>query len=154
MTIRAERRFLWTPLLIACALGHPTVALGQGAPLSPLEESVRETARGFGAALARGDSTGALAMLAEDVLIREGGRAETKAQYRSGHLRADIAYASAVTSELLADAVTISGDVALYTRRYRTTGRYRDRDIDRTSNESMVLVRTADGWRIRLVHWE
>ena len=93
-------------------------------------------------------------MLAEDVQIREGGRSETKAQYRSGHLRGDIAYASAVTSELLSDAVTISGDVALYTRRYRTTGRYRDRDIDRTSNESMVLVRTADGWRIRLVHWE
>ena len=153
MNAREERSWLWT-LLVALTLGQPAVALAQAAPLSPLEDSVRTTARAFGAALARADSMGALAMLAEDVQIREGGRSETKAQYRSGHLRGDIAYASAVTSELLSDAVTISGDVALYTRRYRTTGRYRDRDIDRTSNESMVLVRTADGWRIRLVHWE
>ena len=153
MNAREQRSWLWT-LLVALSLGHPAVAAAQAAPLSPLEDSVRTTARAFGAALARADSMGALAMLAEDVQIREGGRSETKAQYRSGHLRGDIAYASAVTSELLSDAVTISGDVALYTRRYRTTGRYRDRDIDRTSNESMVLVRTADGWRIRLVHWE
>ena len=153
MSERAEGSRLWM-LLIALTLGHPAVALAQAPPLSPLEDSVRTTARAFGAALARADSTGALAMLAEDVQIREAGHAETKAQYRSGHLRADMAYASAVKSEILADAVTISGDVALYTRRYRTTGRYRDRDIDRTSHESMVLVRTANGWRIRLVHWE
>ena len=147
-------RLVWLPIVIAFALGHPRVGLAQNPALSPPEEAVRTAAREFGAAIARGDSTGALAMLADDVVIREGGRAETKAQFRSGHLRADMAYAAAVKSELLSEVVTLSGDVALYTRRYRITGRYRDRDIDRTSAEAMVLVRTADGWRIRLVHWE
>ena len=135
------------------------VALFVLAPAMPVraqadvDAAVRAVARAFGEALARGDSTAALALLHDDVRILEGSRTETKAQYRSGHLRADIAFASAVKSETLRDAVTVTGDVALYTRRSRTTGRYRERDIDRTSEEAMLLVRMPDGWRIRHIHW-
>lgn len=144
---RLQRLWLGAALLMAI----PVQARSQAALED--EAEVRAAARALSEALARGDSAAALASLHDDVLILEGARTETKDQYRSGHLRADIAFASAVTRETLREGVTITGDLALYTRQYRTTGRYRDRDIDRTSSEALLLVRTAAGWRIRHVHW-
>ena len=146
----------WRCLLgAAVVLGAlpPGPALAQ--EISADEAAVRAAAHALGDALARGDSLAVLALLDEDVLILEGGGTETKEEYRSGHLRADIAFAGAatVTRETLREGVTVTGDVALYTRQYRTTGRYRDREIDRTNHEALVLVRTAQGWRIRHVHW-
>jgi ketosteroid isomerase-like protein len=138
--------------LLAALLG-PGPLVAQEKPESPDQIAARTVARGFADALARADSLGALGMLADDAVILEGDHAESKQEYRSGHVRADVAFASAVKTETLSDAVTVTGDVALYTRRSRTTGRYRDRDIDRTSAEAMVLQRTPDGWRIRQIHW-
>jgi ketosteroid isomerase-like protein len=136
-------------LLVAAPARAQQPAAAQG-----LEAEVRTVARGFKEALASGDSTAALGYLHDDVLILEGGRAETKQQYRSGHLAADIRYASSVKSETVRDGVTIHGDVALYTQSYRVTGTSsRGAPIDRTSSEAMVLVRTPAGWRIRNVHW-
>jgi ketosteroid isomerase-like protein len=118
------------------------------------EADARAAARGFKDALARGDSTAALGYLTDDVLILEGGRAETKAQYRSGHLAADIRFASSVRSETVSEGVTLHGDTAHYTQSYRVTGTSaRGAPIDRTSSEAMVLVRTPAGWRIRSIHW-
>ena len=42
---------------------------------------------------------------------------------------------------------------ALYTAETHTTGRWRDREIDSHGTESIVLVRTGEGWRIRHIHW-
>jgi ketosteroid isomerase-like protein len=118
------------------------------------EAEVRAVALAFREALSSGDSLAALAVLHDDVRILEGARAETKEQYRSGHLAADIRYATSVESETLRDGVTLTGDVALYTRQYRVTGTSaRGGPIDRTAVEAMVLVRTPAGWRIRDVHW-
>jgi ketosteroid isomerase-like protein len=118
------------------------------------EDQVRAVAGSFSQALATSDSIGALALLHDDVLILEGTRAETKEQYRSGHLRADIAFAASVMRETLRDGVTIVGDFAMYTKQYRTTGMSsRGAPIDRTNIEALVLVRTPAGWRIQQVHW-
>jgi ketosteroid isomerase-like protein len=143
---------------LTLALGALLVASRAGAqqPAAPSgpEAEVRTVARGFKDALANGDSTAALGYLDEEVLILEGGRAETKQQYRSGHLAADMRFASSVKSETLRDGVTLHGDVALYTQSYRVTGTSaRGAPIDRTSSEAMVLVRTPAGWRIRNIHW-
>jgi ketosteroid isomerase-like protein len=143
----SRRNLLWSVTLLLVA----APALAQGTPTE--ETEVRAVARGFKEALARGDSLGALALLHPGVLILEGSARETKEEYRSGHLAADIAYAMAVQQETLRDGVTITGEVALYTRQYRATGRYRDRDVDRTGIEALILTRTPDGWRIRHVHW-
>ena len=113
----------------------------------------RAVAESFGRALAAGDSLAALALLHDDVTIYESGHAETRAQYRSGHLRSDIAFASAVPRTTTAADVFLSGDVALYTSEYTAKGRFRDRDIDSHGTESMLLVRTPDGWKIRHIHW-
>jgi ketosteroid isomerase-like protein len=121
---------------------------------SQQEADVRAAARGFKDALARRDSVAALGYLADDVLILEGGRAESKEQYRSGHLAADIRFASSVRSETVSEGVTLHGETAHYTQSYRVTGTSaRGAPIDRTSSEAMVLVRTPAGWRIRSIHW-
>jgi hypothetical protein len=44
-------------------------------------------------------------------------------------------------------------DVAIYTREFRSRGRFRDRDVDRVGTETMVLVRTGERWKVRHIHW-
>lgn len=104
-------------------------------------------------ALASGDSTAALALLAADAVILESGGIETRAEYRSLHLPSDIAFARAVTSDRGPIAVRIRGDVAWAASTSTTRGQYRDRAINSTGAELMVLTRTPDGLRISAIHW-
>lgn len=117
------------------------------------EQEVRDVVEGFGAALTAGDSTTVIALLHPDVRIYEGGHAETREEYRSGHLRGDIAFLQAVQSETTWDQVVIDGDLALYMSEDRKTGTFRDREIDSRGTQTIVLVMTSDGWRIRHIHW-
>ena len=117
------------------------------------EAEVRAVVEGFHSALESGDSTAALGYLHPDVVIYEGGHAETLAQYRAGHLRGDIAFAAATTREVVEASVAVWGDRALYISTSRTTGQYRGREIDARGTETMVLVGTPEGWRIRHIHW-
>ena len=107
----------------------------------------------FHAALASGDSTAALALLASDVTILESGGVETREQYRDHHLAGDIAFARAVASRRSATAVRVRGDVAWATSTSVTEGEYRGRAINSSGAELTVLTREASGWRIRAVHW-
>ena len=142
---------LWRATSIVLLLAAPAVAAAQQPVVG--EAEVMHVARSFREALARGDSVAVLALLHDDAVIFETGRGETKEEYRSGHLRSDIAYASTVKSELVHDAVLLSGDVAIYTREFRSRGRFRDRDVDSVGAETLVLVRTEQGWKIRHIHW-
>lgn len=136
-----------TALLVATPVYSQTDAIG------PQEGEVRAVVESYGHALASGDSLAALELLHPDVIIYEAGHAETFEEYRSGHLRSDIAFAAAVTRNTTTDQVLLSGDVALYTSEYNAKGRFRDRDIDSHGTETMVLLRTADSWKIRHIHW-
>lgn len=143
-----------TPLLAAMLLaGAGTSLQAQDAPVDGAEAEVRSVVESYGRALASGDSLAALALLHEDVAIYEGGHAETREEYRSGHLRSDIAFASAVKRTVIRDDVLITGNAALYTSEYSAAGRFRNRDIDSHGTETMVLLRTDDGWKIRHIHW-
>ena len=115
--------------------------------------AVASTVERFHKALAEGDSLAALALLSDDLRILESGTAETRAEYRSGHLRADIGFASAVSSERGAIHVVVRGDVAWATSTSVTQGEVRGRTIDSRGAELMVLTREPTGWKIRAVHW-
>lgn len=104
-------------------------------------------------ALADGDSTAALALLAEDAVILESGGRETRAEYRSHHLPGDITFARAVRSERGPAAITVLGDVAWAASTSTTQGEYNGRQINSSGAELMVLTRTGDGWKIRAIHW-
>jgi ketosteroid isomerase-like protein len=108
----------------------------------------------FHAALSSGDSTGALAVLSPDVMILETGNVETFAQYRSGHLVADMRASTGAKSTRTVMQVTVAGDAAWVVSTSRT---------ERTSTagvttasataELMVLKRTAGAWKIAAIQW-
>ena len=104
-------------------------------------------------ALAEGDSAAALAQLAEDAVIVESGSIESRQEYRSHHLPADIAFARAVKGTRSPVQVSVRGDVAWTTATSTTRGKYRGRSVDSAGAELMVLTRSTDGWKIAAIHW-
>lgn len=125
---------------------------------APAEDPrLREAARivdAFHAALARGDTAAAARLLTDDALIFEHGRAErSKAEYAGHHLPSDAAYAQATRHETTRRGGRVTGDLAYVVSEGRTTGRFRDKDVDQVSVETMVLTRVGDDWKITHVHW-
>lgn len=139
--------------VVAALFCAPLSLQAQEATDSARRAEVLSVVHGYHADLAAGDSLAALARLHPELVVYESGHAETLAQYRAGHLAADIAFASAIRREITGEAVELFGDQALYTARSHSTGRWQDRDIDSQGVETMLLTRTPDGWRIRHIHW-
>jgi ketosteroid isomerase-like protein len=110
-------------------------AAQENAGASEPEREVQAVVQSFKAALQVGDSLTVLDLLHPDVRVYEGGHAETRDQYRSGHLRSDIAFLGAVASETTWDSIIVGSDV------------------DAHGTETIALVPTQDGWRIRHIHW-
>jgi ketosteroid isomerase-like protein len=117
------------------------------------EAAVIEAVDRYHASLAAGDSTTALALLADDVTIIEGGSVETKEHYRTGHLSGDMRFAQAVPRERSDITVTIMGDVAWAWSTSVTEGMMGDREINSRGAELMVLARVDGAWMIKAVHW-
>ena len=144
-----------TALLIAVpaalhAQGHdPAHHAGAGGDSAAVARTVEQ----FHRALAAGDSVGALALLAPDVVIQESGDQESRAEYRSHHLAADIEFARAVRSQQGPIRVRVRGDAAWATSTSTTQGEFRGRAINVASTELMVLTREPGGWRIAVIHW-
>ena len=104
-------------------------------------------------ALESGDSVGALALLTTDAVILESGGIETREEYRSHHLPADIAFARAVKSLRGPVRVVVRADVAWATSTSTVEGEFRGRPINSAGAELMVLTRTTEGWKINAIHW-
>lgn len=108
---------------------------------------------GYHRALAAGDSTAALALLAPGVVILESGGAETLAEYRSHHLPGDIAFARTARTTRSPLRVAVRGDAAWATSTSTVAGSYRGRAVNSAGAELMVLVRENGGWKITAIHW-
>lgn len=117
------------------------------------ESDVLAVIDGFHAALASGDSIGALGFLADDVTILESGGSEDKTHYRSGHLSGDMRFAQAVARERGPTTVTLMGDVAWAHSTNVAQGQIGDREIDSQGAELVVLAREGDTWVIKAIHW-
>ncbi len=113
-----------------------------------------EVVRAFHQAMEDGDSVGVLRLLDPEVLIFESGGVEaSRDEYRSHHLPADIAFSRATEREVVDTWSEIEGDLAVVMARTRTTGTFREREINLRGVETMVLVRRDDGWKIVHIHW-
>lgn len=130
----------------------PAAGAAQAADAPPAD-SVKAVVHAFHGALATGDSARALDLLHPDVRVFEGGHAETLSEYRAGHLAADMEFSGSVERSVVSESVSGRGDRALYLSDYRMTGTFRGEEVDARGTETMVLVRTGDGWRIRHIHW-
>ena len=132
---------------------------GHAMPAAPSDPAPSDAAQvatlvgDFHAALERGDSTKALALLAADVMILESGSMETLADYRAHHLPADIAFARAVKAKRAPRTVTVSGDVAYSTATSATVGTYKDKPVDALGAELIVARKVNGSWKIAAIHW-
>lgn len=136
------------------------LALLAGTPLSGAEPAatpdaeVTATVDRFHEGLRNLDRDKALAVLDPEVRIFEGGGAETsRDEYAAHHLASDMAFIAATRTEVLDRKVTVAGDAAWVLTLSKTTGKFRDRDVSSRGAETMILQRTAAGWRIVHVHW-
>ena len=141
-----------TSLVLALA---PASLQAQAAAPAPSDSSaVAAVVTAFHAAMERGDSLAAMAMLAPDVEVLETGGIEDRAEFRAHHLAADIEFARAVKQVRTPLKVKVQGDVAWTSGTSTSAGTFRGREINSSGAESMVLARGADGrWMIRSIHW-
>ncbi|HEY6662635.1 MAG TPA: nuclear transport factor 2 family protein [Sphingomicrobium sp.] len=136
--------------IVIAALGL-ALAAGAGAAPSASPEAVVDA---FHAALAKGDTAGAAALLADDALIfEEGGAERSKAEYAARHLPADAEFSKAVRAAMTRRASQSAGGMAWVASEGRVSGVFHGKAIDRVTTETMILHRTSRGWRIMHVHW-
>jgi ketosteroid isomerase-like protein len=134
-------------LVIAC-FGSRISA--QAAPADSL--AVVATVAAFNAAMAAGDSARVVSVLAEDLLVIEGGVIETRAEYVAHHLAADIKASQTRTAEHTILKVSVTGSAAYVVTRTVTPPPAAGGTAGESA-ELMVLTRAVGGWRIRSVHW-
>jgi ketosteroid isomerase-like protein len=130
-----------------------TAGISRGEPVAPDATAIAAAAEDFHKALSAGKRDQVMAVLQPDALIVEGGTVQTRDEYQSEHLSADIAYARAVPSTPRYVVVRQEGDVAWVTSNFTIMGRFHDKPVDNLAAETMVLTKTPAGWRIRTVHW-
>lgn len=133
---------------------HVASSASSAQSADPVAASAVAVVDGFHAALKSGDGGAALAFLAEDVVVLEGGGAErSRDEYAHHHLAADMAFAAATTAEVTRRATWVEGDLVWVLTEGRTTGEYNGRAVNSATAETMILHRGPIGWRIRHIHW-
>jgi ketosteroid isomerase-like protein len=144
----------------AVAPGSPLVAhdrastAAQQTSPSPSARGATVTVDAFHAALRRGDTRAAAALLAEDALIfEEGGAERSKAEYAAQHLPADAEFSRSVSAVVTRRAGRSDGAIAWIATEGRTTGTYKGKALDRLTTETMILRRTGRAWKIVHIHW-
>jgi uncharacterized GH25 family protein/ketosteroid isomerase-like protein len=137
------------------AAGGAPVVLGAPAPPRAQDDSaaVASVVERYHAALASGDTATAMSLLAAGAVILESGGIESREEYRSHHLLADIEFARAVPRDRGPLRVWTRGDVAWAASTSTSIGAFRDREINSQGAELMVLTREVDGWKIAAIHW-
>lgn len=143
--------------MIAAFVLAVSVCLAAPNALPPIQPSdsadVVAVVAGFHAALVSGDSLAALGFLDRDAIILESGATETREEYRSHHLPADIEFARAVKSKQSVLRVSLSGNVPWVSSTSISRGQFEHRQISSDGAELIVLRRAANGWKIAAIHW-
>ena len=148
-----EKAGILTAILIASLTATSTQAMAQHEGHGGDSAAVAGVISKYHEALAAGDSVAALALLADDAVILESGAVETRAEYRSHHLPGDISFAKAIKSQRGPVLVRVHGNVAWASSTSSTQGEMNGRTINSVGAELMVLVRSAQGWKISAIHW-
>jgi uncharacterized protein (TIGR02246 family) len=151
------------PVLIAACLALAPVALASphqdGA--APAADAIAEDARPavavveeFSAALKAGDLERVRALLADDVLVLEGGGAErSKQEYFASHAAADAEFLKGAHVQVTHRTARVHGDVAWVGTESELHASKDGAPLTLLSTETMILARTAEGWRITHIHW-
>lgn len=108
----------------------------------------------FHDALKKGDEKLAKSLLADNVLIYEGGGIErSAAEYASHHLKADMQYLSGLEVKLLEHQVKVVENMAYSTARSLMTGEFQGKNIKSQTMETILLTKINGTWLISHIHW-
>jgi ketosteroid isomerase-like protein len=152
------------PMLIVCLVvfwGNVSIAQdnehhsGQKTEMfTGVDSPVGKVVMQFHLALRTSDKITARKLLADDVLIFEGGGVDRSAdEYAHHHMLSDMKYLAAMKSEPLEHNVKIMGNSAVSMSRSKTMGTYKGKELKYESMESMVLEKQKGEWKIVRIHW-
>ena len=68
-------------------------------------------------------------------------------------MSADIAFMKAMNSELISRRVIEAGDSAIVMTQSRLTGEYKDKEMDLSSTETLVMEKMDGHWKFVHIHW-
>lgn len=123
-------------------------------PREVIDGSPEALVNAFGAALRSGDEAILRSIIAPDVVITEGGRAERSFdQYAGHHMRSDMAFIGAIETTLIKRDSIIGTDVATIVSQSQLHGSFKDQAVNSQIMETMVLRHSEEGWRITHIHW-
>lgn len=123
-------------------------------PVPAQTQTPAQVVDAFHFALKAGDRKKALELLASDVLVFEQGRVErSRSEYAKHHLQEDIGYSSVTQRSVARRAVKLQGNVAWVLSVNRIRGKFNNKPVDLTTDETMILTRTGGKWRIVHIHW-
>ncbi|KKO44755.1 hypothetical protein WG68_14010 [Arsukibacterium ikkense] len=121
---------------------------------SGLEHPAAKAVTEFHAALKAADASAVKRLLAEDVIIFEGGSVErSRAEYESHHMAADMAFLKDLSVATIEHHVRVQGDSAVSLARSKVSGQFKDKSIDHTGMETMTLQLRGGNWQITHIHW-
>ncbi|SDD41246.1 YybH family protein [Kordiimonas lacus] len=118
------------------------------------QTSPEEVADAFHKAIETADEAAVERLLAPEVMILEGGHAQTsRADYMGGHMKSDMTFIPHMTRTVLDRKATTDGDLAWVVTFSTMKGTYKGKDYDFASREMLVMKKTDGAWQITLVHW-
>ncbi len=138
-------------LLLLCAASPSAQARAQGSAADSAG-AVAAVAQ-FHAALSAADSSRAVAVLADDAMILESGAIQTRAEYLSHHLGADMKGSAGSKAERSVVSVSMAGTTAIIVSKTIRPATGAEGSTASEMAELMVVSKTSRGWQIRAVHW-
>ena len=157
MKILNENRPGKVRLMIALVLviaGITWVVSGQAATTEDADHPAAVAADLLGDAIIAGDVDTLKALIAPDVLIFESGGVESSlAEYEDHHMPADIAFMKNMSSEVISRRVIEAGDSAIVLTQSRINGVYKEKEVDLSSTETLVMRNMGGQWKIIHIHW-
>ena len=118
---------------------------------APQAEAV---AHAFQEALQRGDRTAALALLAPNATISEGGSTQTREDYANGHLGEDIAFLKDARITPVSLGSMLMGDNAMVGSESEIRTTIKGKPLSLRSREMLDLKKFGNSWKIVTIHWQ
>ena len=123
-------------------------------PARPADSEVISVVESFYAAMKSGDVAAAMRPMAPDAVFLESGGLETRAEYETNHLPADIKFESQVTGKRGPWQVTFQGDDTAWLHAITDyEGTFDGSPVSFLSAQLVVMTRGDAGWQIRTIHW-
>ena len=142
------------PVTLFSFFGIILFAVASAASLAAVPEGPEKAVQAFHAALASADRDAALRLLDPQVLIFEQGGAEmSRDEYASNHLDADIEFSRATSRKVSEKRSRVESDLGWVVTLSESSGTFRGREVSSRGAETMLLKKTAEGWRILHIPW-